>query len=431
MRKGFIITVSSGVLIYLTIFYLFVLPSYKEKELEADIKKANVEIEIPKLPVLKYGIAVDSLEVLREKIKRNETLEEILLRYNIPASEIGKLALKPESKELKTIHAGNYYTVYQTRGTNPVAKCIIYEANPSDNIILKYEDSLQVIFEHREQVNTQKNIGVEITSSLYESVAACGASPDLAQKLAQIFSSQVDFFKINKGDNFKVIYDQKSIDGKTLETGKIYSACFEHNKEKFYAFCFTQDGKDEYFDENGQSLSKGGFLKAPLKFFRISSRFTKRRFHPVQKIFKAHLGTDYAAPSGTPILTVGNGTIVEAQYSVFNGNYVKVKHDQTYTTQYLHMSKIAKGMKRGKKVSKGEVIGYVGSTGLATGPHLCFRFWKNGKQIDGTKVKIMAHSEPINRLQLATFEKVRNKMLGSLNQIKIDTLKAPASLSMK
>jgi murein DD-endopeptidase MepM/ murein hydrolase activator NlpD len=418
MRKGFIIIVSSVTLLYLAVLYTFVVPTYREKELVADVQKLTAKVEITK-PVLRYGMALDTLETIHEKIKRNETLEEILLRYHIPASEIGKLVQKPESNELKNIKTGNFYTVYYSEGPDPVAKCIVYEASPIHNIILKYQDSLQVLFEHKEINNTKRNIGAEINSSLYESVAASGASSDLAVKLAQLFSSQVDFFRISKGDNFKVIYDQKSINGAPLETGKIYSACFEHNKEKFYAFCFTQDGKDEYFDEKGQSLSKGGFLKAPLKFFRISSKFSRRRFHPVQKIFKAHLGTDYAAPTGTQILTVGDGTVVEAQYSVFNGNYVKIKHDNIYSTQYLHMSRIAKGMKRGKKVSKGEVIGYVGSTGLATGPHLCFRFWKNGQQIDGTKVKVMAHSESVKKYDMSEFEKIKNEMLQTLSAIKI------------
>jgi murein DD-endopeptidase MepM/ murein hydrolase activator NlpD len=420
MKKGFILITSGIALLYLTTMYIFVLPRYQDDEDVSVVKKIPSTMPIQKLPVLKYGIAIDSLDITHEKIKKDETMEEILLRYGIPALEIGKLVEKAGGRELTKIRTGNAYTVYQTREANPVAKCIVYEASPLDNIILKYQDSLEVLLEHKEITIIKRNIGAEINSSLYESVEASGASSDLALRLADLFSSQVDFFRISKGDNFKVLYDQKSINGNFLETGKIYSACFEHNNEKFYAFCFSQNGKDEYFDEKGQSITKGGFLKAPLKFFRISSRYSKRRFHPVQKIFKAHLGTDYAAPSGTPILTVGNGTVVEAQYSVFNGNYVKIKHDQTYTTQYLHMSRIAKGMKKGKKVSKGDVIGYVGSTGLATGPHLCFRFWKNGQQIDGTKVKVMNTSaEPVKKSMTPEFEKTKSEMMETLNTINV------------
>ena len=174
---------------------------------------------------------------------------------------------------------------------------------------------------------------------------------------------------------------------------EVQSALFNHEGEPYYAFKFSQNDKEDYFDESGNSLRKA-FLQAPLKFSRLSSGYTQRRFHPVQKRWKAHLGTDYAAPTGTPIMAVGDGVVTEARYSKFNGNYVKVRHNSTYTTQYLHMSKIASGMKPGTRVKQGQTIGYIGSTGLATGPHVCFRFWKNGKQVDHRREKIPP-SEPI------------------------------------
>ncbi|HEY8399800.1 MAG TPA: peptidoglycan DD-metalloendopeptidase family protein, partial [Cytophagaceae bacterium] len=213
------------------------------------------------------------------------------------------------------------------------------------------------------------------------------------------------------------------LDGQAIAIHKIHTASFQSGNETFYAFNFPQNGKDEFFDEKGLSMQRGGFLKAPLKYFRISSRYSKKRFHPVQKVFKAHLGTDYAAPAGTPILAVGDGKVTEAKFSKFNGNYVKIKHNSIYTTQYLHMSKIAKGIKPGKTVKKGQVIGYVGSTGLATGPHVCFRFWKNGKQVDGTKVKVTQEAEPIAKKDLPDFNALKDELMKELEKINIEQQK--------
>jgi murein DD-endopeptidase MepM/ murein hydrolase activator NlpD len=195
------------------------------------------------------------------------------------------------------------------------------------------------------------------------------------------------------------------VDGSPAGVEKIYSASIEQGDKKFYAIHFEDQGKSEYYDEKGENL-KRGFLKAPLKFFRISSKYSKKRFHPVQKVFKAHLGTDYAAPQGTPILAVGNGTVTEARYGQFIGYYVKIKHNNTYSTQYLHMSKITNGIKAGKKVVQGQVIGYVGSTGLATGPHVCYRLWKNGKQVDPATVP-STFSEQLSKSKMGQFNKIK------------------------
>jgi murein DD-endopeptidase MepM/ murein hydrolase activator NlpD len=235
--------------------------------------------------------------------------------------------------------------------------------------------------------------------------------------LVDVYAWQIDFFRIQKGDWFKVIYEEKLVDGQPVGVGKILAVQFKHEGRQFQAYYFDQGSGTDYFDEEGNSLRKA-FLKAPLNFTRISSRYTPRRFHPVQKRWKAHLGTDYAAPTGTPIQTVGDGVVVEAGYNSGNGNYVKVKHNGTYTTQYLHMSRIAKGMRKGAHVKQGQTIGFVGSTGLATGPHLCFRFWKNGKQVDALKVEIPP-SEPIESEHLDTFNQVKERYAQRLATIEL------------
>ena len=210
---------------------------------------------------------------------------------------------------------------------------------------------------------------------------------------------------------FEIVVDNESIGIK-----RIKAAYFEHFKKSYYAIQFSQDGNNGFYDQENRGLRRQ-FLKAPVKFSRISSRFTKKRFRPVQKRNKPHLGTDYAAPKGTPIYSTANGLITHAKYSPYNGNYVKVKHNSVYTTQYLHMSKIKKGIRPGVRVKQGDVIGFVGSTGLATGPHVCYRFWKNGKQVDPYRQKL-PKSEPIKKANIETYKVIKNKVIKELEAIK-------------
>ena len=223
---------------------------------------------------------------------------------------------------------------------------------------------------------------------------------------------------MQKGDKFKVVFDEKFVEDQSVGVIGIQTAYFEHMGEPYHAIPFEQNGEMNFFDQEGNSLKKA-FLRDPLKYSRISSRYNLRRFHPVQKRYKPHLGTDYAAPRGTEIRTVGDGTVVEAGYSRGNGNYVKIKHNGTYSTQYLHMSKIGNGIKKGSRVRQGQVIGYVGSTGLATGPHLCFRFWKHGKQVDWLREKIPP-SEPILAENKDAFELVKRDAIQVLAAISLE-----------
>ena len=217
------------------------------------------------------------------------------------------------------------------------------------------------------------------------------------------------------GAYFKVIFEEIFVDGQRIGIGNILAAEFVHRDQPFYSYRFVQDSVANFFDENGESLRKA-FLKAPLNFSRISSRYTKKRFHPVQKRWKAHLGTDYAAPSGTPILATGDGTVTESAYGKANGNYVKIRHNSTYSTQYLHMSK--RKSKKGDFVRQGDVIGYVGATGLATGPHVCYRFWKNGEQVDPYSQDLPA-SEPINPKYRDEYNAVKDSLMPLLQNIVI------------
>jgi murein DD-endopeptidase MepM/ murein hydrolase activator NlpD len=237
----------------------------------------------------------------------------------------------------------------------------------------------------------------------------------LTNKFVDIFAWVVDFQRLQKGDQFKLIYEENLVDENPIGVGRILGVYFEHSGSGYYAFPFDQGDGPDYFDENGNSLRKA-LLKYPIEFSRISSRYSMHRFHPVVKVFRPHLGTDFAASTGTPIRSVGDGIVEEAQYKSNNGNYVKIRHNGTYTTGYLHMSKIASGIKPGTRVRQGETIGYVGSTGLATGPHLCYRFWKNGVQVDALKVELPP-SQPVKEEYFQSFEKVKEEITKRLQLI--------------
>jgi murein DD-endopeptidase MepM/ murein hydrolase activator NlpD len=231
--------------------------------------------------------------------------------------------------------------------------------------------------------------------------------------MVDILGWQIDFYQLQKGDSFKITFQQKTIEGKSAGISHVTGIFFNHGGKDLYAIPFDQGEGMDYFDQNGNSIRRA-FLKYPIEFTHIASRYSLKRFHPVLKVYRPHLGTDLSAATGTPIRTVGDGTIVEIGYNGGSGNYVKVRHNATYTTGYLHMSRFANGMRRGTTVKQGDVIGYVGSTGWSTGPHLCYRFWKNGIQVDALKVQIPP-AKPVRPERLEAFECLKQETLMKLN----------------
>ena len=375
---------------------------------EVESEEPDSSTLIVAAPTLRFGIPIDSFHVVENKVKRNQNLSEILLPYQVSFSAISELAQKSrEVFDVRRIAANKNMTIFCDRDSARTARYLVYEPNLTEYVVFNLKDSLHVSLHQKEVTVTERSIFGSIHSSLAQTVAEAGGSPALTSMLVDVFAWQIDFFRIQKEDWFKVIYEEKAVDGEAVGIGKILAVQFGHSGHEFSAFYFDQGNGIDYFDLEGNSLRKA-FLKAPLNYTRISSRYTMKRYHPVQKRWKAHLGTDYAAPTGTPIHSVGDGTVVAATYHGGNGNYVKVKHNGTYTTQYLHMSRIAKGIKPGTRVKQGQTIGYVGSTGLATGPHLCFRFWKNGRQVDALKVDIPP-SEPIDAGNRAAFEAIKEQ----------------------
>jgi len=362
--------------------------SNKPVTVESKIQKSttnDIDVYTKSMPEELFGLKTDSYYIKSSTIQRNEFLSNILERYNIDAVTIANLVKTSKPIfNVRNITAGKTYTVFTSKENPNKAAYFIYQPTITEYIVYDLRDTVQV-YKKKKEVNTKiENIGGTIENSLYEALKENGGDPDMAISLSKIFGGVINFYSIKEGDWFKIQYERQYVENEAIGVGKIRSAVFSHNGKEFQAHYFQTDNSSEgeYYDENGNSLHRS-FLKAPLKFSRISSRYTKRRLHPVQKVWKAHLGTDYAAPKGTPIIATGDGIVSDASFTSGNGNYVKIQHNKTYSTQYLHMTKRA--VKKGQRVKQGQVIGFVGSTGLATGPHVCYRFWKNGVQVDPLK----------------------------------------------
>jgi murein DD-endopeptidase MepM/ murein hydrolase activator NlpD len=393
----------------------YYLPSLEKKiTLQAD--STTIEI-IEKEPRVLYGMILnDNHLVIEDKIKRNERLGDILEQYNVPASIIHEISnLSRKIFDPRKIAANKKYTLICDQDSLMRAKALVYEPNAIEYVVFKFGDSLSVDIMKRDVITVEKAVTGVINSTLSASIEEMGISNDLTNRFVDIFGWQVDFQRLQKGDKFKLIYHENQVDGISIGIKQIDAIYFEHFGHDYWAFPFDQGDGIDYFDENGKSMRKA-FLKYPIEFTRISSRYNLNRFHPVQKRYKAHLGTDFAAPTGTPIRSVGDGVVLEAQYKGGNGNYVKIRHNATYTTQYLHMSRIASGVRAGMRVRQGETIGYVGSTGLASGPHLCYRFWKNGRQVDALRVELPP-SEPVKKEHKESFEVIKTQLMQKLNDI--------------
>jgi len=377
--------------------------------------------ELPKPEV--FGIELDDLTVHGGTIAPNQFFSELLTECNVEYRFIDQLVQASEGVfDFRDMKKGRPYTVLCTTDSIPRARYFIYEHDPIQVVFCDLGADPKVELREKEVTYHPRSSSGIITHSLYHAIESQNLSPALAVELSNMYAWSVDFFHLQKGDKFKVVYEDKMADGEYVGIGEIKMALFHHQGHDYYAIPFSHPSlpDDDFYAETGRSLKKA-FLKAPVKFSRISSPFSGRRFHPVQKRYKAHLGTDYAARRGTPIWATASGTVSKAGYGRGNGNYVKIKHDAVYSTQYLHMSKIAKGMRVGRRVKQGEVIGYVGSTGLATGPHVCYRFWKHGKQVNHRKLKL-PDSPGLPKELLPEFFPVRDSIKSLIDAIEFPEL---------
>ncbi|MDO4228503.1 MAG: peptidoglycan DD-metalloendopeptidase family protein [Capnocytophaga sp.] len=382
-------------------------------------KEATTIVPEKKAPIFEFGFNLDEYEIVKDTVKSGDTFGKILSSSNLGVSEIHEISSK--TKEVfnpKDLRAGKVYALLYDKKNPEKPHSFIYQPSLTEYVVVRMSDSIYAYNEKRKVTIVQKEKAGYIKNSLIESALDAGMNYNVAFNLSQIFDYTIDFFHLKEGDNFKIIYEERYVDD-TIYAGvaSVKAAYFEHKGTPYYAFNYVTDsvsGKKGFYDEKG-NMMKRMFLKAPLEIFRITSRFGMR-FHPVLHRMKNHFGTDYAAPHGTPIRATAAGTVIEAGYNGGNGNYVKIKHNGTYTTQYLHMSKIL--VKKGQHVPQGHIIGKVGSTGLATGPHVCYRFWKNGKQVDPLKEKF-PESIPID-------EKLKTKYLQDIASLKeqLDALTA-------
>ncbi len=343
-------------------------------------------------PTMRWGINIDSLDVEDGVIGRNELLSTILYRYDVSSQTIYHLEkASQETWSVRKMQSGKPYHILRDQDSTAIARYFVYDINKTDYAVYSLTDSIYSYLGSIDVDTVLNYISGSIESSLWNAMIDNGAAPDLAGMLADIYSWTIDFFGIQRRDSFSVYYQELYADSVRVATGEVLAANFITSGTDHYAFRYNyQSDRGEYFDENGTSLRRA-FLKAPLSYTRISSKFSNARLHPIKKIVRAHHGVDYAAPSGTPVYSVGDGVVTARAWdSKGGGNYIKIKHNSTYTTEYMHLRGFASGISVGTHVSQGQLIGYVGMTGTATGPHLDYRVFKNGTAIDPLRMDLPA-----------------------------------------
>jgi murein DD-endopeptidase MepM/ murein hydrolase activator NlpD len=353
-------------------------------------------------PVIRFDLVWDSLVVDSGTIRKDQTLSHLLDDFGMGAGKIATLAANSrEVYNVRDMRGGKRWWVASERDTTEIPVWLIYERNDLDYVVFSLKDTLGARLGSYDVDTIYRRVQGEITTSLSIDFEKLGAPTNLAVAMAKVYAWTIDFTHVQPGDAFDAYYLRKRVNGKDVGMPTILFCSFNHHGIDLPAYRFDQGDGPDYFDPLGESLRKA-FLKSPVEFSRISSSFNKKRFHPVLKRVKPHLGTDYAAKTGTPILSVGDGVVTKSSYTKANGKYVKIRHNNTYETQYLHMSKRLVSL--GDRVTQGETIGLVGSTGLATGPHVCFRFWKDGMQVDHRKEKFPP-STPVRDENMKAFAK--------------------------
>lgn len=378
--------------------------------------------EQPEQHTIIYGIIADNYRTEVGEVNSGQTMGTILDSFGISAQAIDRLDRTAQDIfPLRNIRAGHKYTafIHEDSLYAPHLDYLVYETSVTDYVVFGFvDDSVTVRKDAKPSTLRRSKRSATIDSSLWGAIMQENLPYSLAAELEDIYQWTVDFFGIQKGDNFTVIYEERFIDDTvSVGIGRIWGAKFTQGGKEYYAIPFHQGGKIRYWEKDGASLRKQ-MLKTPLKFSRISSRFTYARKHPIYKVYRPHTGIDYAAPKGTPVHAVADGVVTSKGWGGGGGNTLKIKHAGNLMTGYLHLSGYAKGIAQGKRVSQGQLIGYVGSTGASTGPHLDYRVWRNGKPIDPLKIP-QAPAEPIAKENREKFEFIRDRIMAELDgQIK-------------
>jgi murein DD-endopeptidase MepM/ murein hydrolase activator NlpD len=375
--------------------------------------------EAPPEMVKEYGYILDEYDVQRDTVRAGDSFGKILFDAKVDYATIQEISDSVKDIfDTRRIQVGKPFVLLKTKDTTAAAQVFIYERNREDYVVVDFQDSITAAAKKRPVTIYEREISGTINSNLSSTFDDLGVSVNLAYKMADIYAWTIDFYKLDAGDRFKVIYEERFVnDTIPAGLGKIKACLFEHKGREIYAFRFKSDslpGGVDYFDEKGDNLRRA-FLKGPLQFNRISSRYNlKRRIKYYGYRLRPHKGTDYAGAIGTPILATADGTVIKSERRGGNGNYVKIRHNGTYETQYLHMQK--RIAKVGEFVRQGEVIGTIGMTGNTGGPHVCYRFWKNGKQVDPFKEDLPA-SEPLAENLLTVFDSIKAPLRAQLDAI--------------
>ena len=385
-----------------------------------NVNSAEASISVKEKIIEQFGYTLNNFYVLKDTIKSGDSFGSILEKNNLFYPQIYNIVQKAKQVyDVRKINIGKPYTILFSKDSLRTPELFIYQPNLIDYVLVSLTDSLWAEKKSKAVKLLEFKAQGIITSSLSETMEEKKLSPLLSNELSEIYAWTIDFFRLEKGDNFKIIYSGKYVeDSIYVGLNRIHSAYFEHRGKPFYAIEFETDSKRgifEYFDENGKNLRRA-FLRSPLQFSRISSRYNLKRKIAYYGRVRPHLGTDFAAPIGTSIRSTASGTVVKASYTRGNGRYVTVKHNATYSTQYLHMKK--RGVKVGQFVKQGDYIGSVGMTGNTSGPHVCYRFWKNGKQVDPLRQKL-PEAKPISKI-------LKEKYLTYMEPIKkqLDSIKS-------
>lgn len=383
---------------------------------------------VPVDTVYRYGLPIEYFAVRYDTVTPRQTLADLLMEHGLTAQKVYALTSHcPDSVfDVRKVRAGQPCLLLADMDSAATPRYFVYEMNAKEYAVFDLTTD-RVTRGTLPSEWRERTCGGVVESSLWNAMITSNASPQVAVMLSHIFGWTIDFFGIQKGDEFRVIYEQEFVEDKPINNFLVRAASFRASDSLYYAIPFVQEGEELYYNEKGNSL-EGAFLKAPLDYYRISSRFTNSRYHPVLKRYRAHHGVDYAAPTGTPVYAIGSGKVIAKGFQANGGgNYVKIRHNSTYTTTYMHLSRFAKGLNVGDMVAQKEVIGYVGSTGLSTGPHLDFRVYENGKPINPLTIKSQP-KKPVSEENREAFRVVRDSLMQRLQGIEAVVSAEPAML---
>ncbi|MGB5437210.1 MAG: peptidoglycan DD-metalloendopeptidase family protein [Maribacter sp.] len=372
---------------------LMLLASCKEDNASQETQGKKEELAIVHVPIIvkQYGFNFDDFTVQHDTVRNGDSFGELMLSNKVDYPKIAKITQDyKDTFDVRKIRVGKPYVILKSKDTTEQAQVFIYENDAINFTVVDLRDSVVAYKDRKEVKYVEREASGIIATSLSEAILEQGIDYNVTNNLSDIYAWTIDFFRLQKGDKFKVIYKEKYINDSIYAGAEpIEAAFFEHNGTPIYAFAYENDSLKsivDYFDEEANNLRRT-FLRAPVKFSRISSRYNlKRRIRYYGYKLRPHKGTDYAAPIGTPIMATADGTVTESTRKGGNGKYVKIRHNGTYSTQYLHMKK--QNVRKGEFVRQGDVIGWVGMTGNTGGPHVCYRFWRNGRQVDPLKEEL-------------------------------------------